>query len=66
MCIRDSLISVKPHAFFRREGQDLYVEKEITYPMAVLGGVIDVPTIDESVKLKIRPGTQSGTTVSLH
>lgn len=61
----DLLISVKPHAFFKREGQDLYVEKEITYPMAVLGGVIDVPTISESVKLKIRPGTQTGTTVRL-
>ena len=59
----DLLISVKPHAFFRREGQDLYLEKDISYTMAVLGGVIDIPTIGESVKLKIRPGTQSGTTV---
>ena len=61
----DLLISVKPHAFFRREGQDLYLEKDISYTMAVLGGVIDIPTIGESVKLKIRPGTQSGTTVRL-
>jgi DnaJ-class molecular chaperone len=61
----DLLISVKPHAFFKREGHDLYLEKDINYTMAVLGGVIDIPTIGESVKLKIRPGTQSGTTVRL-
>ena len=34
--------------------------------MAVLGGVVEVPTINGSIKLKIRPGTQSGTIVKLH
>ena len=34
--------------------------------MAVLGGVIESPTIKDTIKLKIRPGTQSGTTVKLH
>ncbi len=59
------LVSVKAHAFFKREGQNIFLEKEITFPTAVLGGVVEVPTIDGSVKLKVRPGTQSGTTVRL-
>lgn len=61
----DLQVKVKPHPFFKREGQDIYLEKEIPYPLAVLGGVMDVPTVDDSVRLKIRPGTQSGTTVRL-
>ena len=61
----DLLIHVKPHPYFRREGQDIYFEKEISYSLAVLGGVVEVPTINGTVKLKVRSGTQSGTTVKL-
>ncbi len=61
----DLLIHVKPHPFFKRQGQDIYFEKEISYPLAVIGGVVEVPTINGMVKLKIRSGTQSGTTVRL-
>jgi molecular chaperone DnaJ len=61
----DVVVSVKPHAFFKRENQDIYLEKDISFPLAVMGGVVDVPTIKGSVKLKVRPGTQSGTTVRL-
>ncbi len=61
----DLQVRVRPHPYFKREGQDIYLEKEIPYSLAVLGGVIDVPTLDGSIKLKIRPGTQPGTTVRL-
>ena len=61
----DVQVRVRPHEYFKREGQDVYLEKEISYPTAVLGGVVDVPTIDGSVSLKVRPGTQSGTTIRL-
>lgn len=61
----DLMISVRPHAFFRRENQDIYYEKKISFPMAALGGIASIPTVDEEVKLKVRPGTQSGTTVRL-
>ncbi|MBI2640975.1 DnaJ domain-containing protein [Candidatus Roizmanbacteria bacterium] len=61
----DVEVSVNQHPYFRRDGQDIYFEKEIDYPLAVLGGVVEVPTIDGEVKLRIRPGTQSGTTVRL-
>ena len=33
--------------------------------MAALGGKIEVPTLDEELKLKVRPGTQSHTLVRL-
>ncbi|MBL7078478.1 J domain-containing protein [Candidatus Shapirobacteria bacterium] len=59
------LISVKPHQTFKREGANIITLMEIDYPTAVLGGAIEVPTIEEPVKLKIRPGTQSGTLIRL-
>lgn len=61
----DLLVRVRPHQYFKREGQDVYYEKEISYPTAVLGGVVEVPTLKGSVKLKVRPGTRSGTTIRL-
>lgn len=61
----DLEIKVKPHPYFKRDGQNIYFEKEITYPMAVMGGLVEVPTIQGMVKLKVRPGTQSGTAVRL-
>jgi len=61
----DLLIHIKPHPYFRREGQDIYFEKEISYPLAVLGGTIEVPTVNGTIKLKVRSGTKSGTTVRL-
>ena len=61
----DLQVAVKPHPYFKREGQDVYLEKEISYPLAVLGGTVEVPTINNSIKLKVRPGTQSGTAVRL-
>ncbi len=61
----DLQIKVKSHSFFKRDGQNIYLEKEISYPMAVIGGIVEVLTIYGSIKLKVRPGTQSGTTVRL-
>ena len=62
----DLQVKVKLHPYFTRKGQDIYFEKEISYSLAVLGGVVEVPTVNGTIKLKIRPGTQSGTTVKLH
>ena len=62
----DLQVKVKPHPYFTRKGQDIYFEKDISYSLAVLGGVVEVPTINGTIKLKIRPGTQAGTTVKLH
>ncbi len=55
------LIKVRPHKFFQREGFDLYTEKEISLPLAILGGKVIIKTLDGEVNLKIPAGTQSGT-----
>lgn len=62
----DLQVKVKPHPYFTRKGQDIYFEKDISYSLAVLGGEIEVPTIYGTIRLKIRPGTQSGSTIKLH
>ena len=39
-------IAVAPHPVFKREGDDIVVEVPITFDEAVLGGKVEVPTID--------------------
>ncbi len=53
-------IRLRPHPFFRREGNDLYCEVPISLGLAALGGEIEVPTLEGRATLKIPPGTQSG------
>jgi len=55
-------ISVKPHPFFKREGDHIYCEIPITITQAALGTVVQVPTLQGKEKLRIPEGTQSGTT----
>jgi len=58
-------IDVKPDRTFQRDGNDILINEEIPLIMAITGGIIEVPTIDGDLKLRIRPGTQSGTMVRL-
>lgn len=62
----DIVVEVKPHKEYRREGDDLYLDFEISYTQAALGAIVDVPVIDERIKLRIQPGTQPGTFIRLH
>ncbi|MBI3577471.1 DnaJ domain-containing protein [Candidatus Gottesmanbacteria bacterium] len=62
----DIVVEVRPDSKYRREQDDIYVDFEIPFAQAALGTVADVPTIDGSVKLRIQPGTQSGTLIRLH
>jgi len=57
--------SVRPDDYFKREGNDLYVDQHISYTLAVLGGEVNVKTLDGTLKLKVRAGTQSHTLVRL-
>lgn len=61
----DVLIGVQPDSRFKREGSDLIVETDVSFTQAILGSIIEVPTIDGPVKLKIHPGTQPGTLMRL-
>ena len=67
MCIRggeagDALVEVKvkPHGDFTRAGEDIQSDAPITIDEAILGGKIEVPTINGRVQLTIPKGTSSG------
>lgn len=53
-------VKVRPHPYFTREGDDIYLQVPITIGEAVHGAQIEVPTIDGTLKMKIPPGTQGG------
>ncbi|NMH66509.1 molecular chaperone DnaJ [Shewanella salipaludis] len=53
-------VSVREHAIFVRDGNNLYCEVPISFSKAALGGEIEVPTLDGKVSLKIPAETQTG------
>ncbi|MEP7029025.1 MAG: molecular chaperone DnaJ [Candidatus Eisenbacteria bacterium] len=54
------LIEEKPHDVFVRDGADLWVEMPIAMPKAALGGEVEIPTLDGTVKKSIPAATQTG------
>lgn len=54
-------ISVKPHSLFQRTGNDVILEKAISFAQATMGATVEVPTLEGSAELKIPEGTQPGT-----
>src|SRR6185369_14708813 len=58
-------VNIKPSKIFEREDDDIYVTVGVPFSLAVLGGEIKVPTIDGEIKIRVRPGTQSGTMMRL-
>jgi molecular chaperone DnaJ len=51
---------VKEHKIFQRDGADLACEVPISIATAILGGEVELPTLDGNVVLKVPAGTQSG------
>lgn len=54
------VIHIKPHEFFQRDEQTIYLQCPVSMVKAALGYEIEVPTIYDSASLKIPAGTQSG------
>ena len=54
------VLSIQPHDFFERDGQDLRCVIPVSFPQAALGAEIEIPGIDGPVSIKIPEGTQSG------
>ncbi len=54
------VVHVQEHAFFHREGDDLYCELPIHYPTLALGGSVGVPTLNGREDVNIPAGTQPG------
>lgn len=61
----DVSIAVSPDKYFKREGVDVIVDHEISFPLAALGGDTVVKTLDGDLKLKIKAGTQPGSLIRL-
>jgi DnaJ-class molecular chaperone len=58
-------VTVAPHPFFRRVGDDVIVDLPVTLQEAVLGASVSVPTIKGHVKLTIPAGSGNGTRLRL-
>jgi len=54
------LTRVQPHRYFKRKGNNIYLNVPITLDEAILGAKIDVPTLDGRATVTIKPGTQNG------
>jgi DnaJ-class molecular chaperone len=53
-------LNVRPHAFFRREGQDIHMDLPVSLAEAVEGAKVQVPTPGGPVTLTILPGSNTG------
>ncbi len=54
------VLTVKPHPFFERDGNDLHCVVPISFTQAALGDEITIQTLESDFRLKIPEGTQSG------
>ena len=59
------VIEEQEHPDFRREGSNLLYTKVVSIVDAMLGCEVDVPCLDGNYKLKVEPGTQSGSVIRL-
>ncbi|HLG88677.1 MAG TPA: DnaJ C-terminal domain-containing protein [Alphaproteobacteria bacterium] len=58
-------ITVAPHPFFRREGNDIYLDLPVTLTEAIGGAKINVPTIDGPVSMSVPAASNTGTKLRL-
>ncbi|MGA2970997.1 MAG: molecular chaperone DnaJ [Candidatus Bathyarchaeia archaeon] len=54
------VVNVRPHEVFRREGNDLRCNISVGLSKVVLGGEVEVPTLDGPARIVMPPGTQTG------
>ena len=58
-------IIVTRHPHFSREDSDLYTTVKIPFTGACLGTSVDVKTLEDTKRIKVKPGTQNGSKVRL-
>jgi len=59
------IIEEKEHPYFTRRDDNIIYHKIISFPEATLGASVEVPTLYGNEKIKIEPGTQPGTVITL-
>lgn len=55
------VLNIEKHPIFERHGDDIYLQKEISFTEAALGGEIEVAGLNGNLKLDIPESTQTGT-----
>ncbi|SFG78127.1 molecular chaperone DnaJ [Halopelagius inordinatus] len=58
-------VNIRDHAEFDREGDDLHHHHPLSFPQAVFGDTVTVPTVDGEAEVDVPAGTQSGETFRL-
>jgi curved DNA-binding protein len=58
-------LKVRPHPFFRREGDDLHLDVPVTVSELILGAEVQIPTADGMTKVKVPPRSANGRTLRL-
>ena len=58
-------LHVQPHPYFERKDHNIHMDLPVSLPEAVLGGRIEVPTIDGPVTMTVPKGSNTGTTLRL-
>ncbi len=54
------MIEEQPHPYFSRNGDDIVYDLNISFPSAVLGGEVEIPTLNGKARLTIDSGTPAG------
>jgi molecular chaperone DnaJ len=60
------VIEEERHQNFKRNGDDIVYDLWISYPTAVTGGNVEIPTLTGKAKLTIDPGTPAGRLLRMH
>ena len=61
----DVTFVVEKDKYFKREGNDIIIEHHLPFATAILGGGVEVKTLDDNLRLKIKAGTQPGSMLRL-
>lgn len=56
---------INSHPVYNRQGNDLYATQNLNLYDAILGGDVSIDTLYGPIKVKLKPGTQSGTKVRI-
>ncbi|HSA80555.1 MAG TPA: DnaJ C-terminal domain-containing protein [Geminicoccaceae bacterium] len=58
-------VQIQPHPFFERKNGNIHLDLPVTLAEAVLGGKVEVPTIDGPVTMTVPKGSNTGSTLRL-
>lgn len=58
-------VKIRPHAYFRREGEDIRIDLPISLKEALQGGKVRAPTVEGPVEVRVPEGTSSGALLRL-